>query len=175
MSRGANGACAGFFTFGAVAFFFVAFALLWDGRAYARVLGADVFRIYTILAIWTVLIWTVYPIIWGVSEGGNIIPPDSEAVSYGILDLLTKRKFSNSNGFPDHLTHAFPIAVFGAALIWGIRNVDIERLGIHVSDINPSTRTPVAAAKTEKDAEAAAAGEGVTAPPATEAPAESAV
>jgi bacteriorhodopsin len=83
----------GFFTFGAVAFLFVAFALLWDGRAYARVLGADILRSYNILALWIVIIWTVYPIVWGVSEGGNIIPLDSEVVSYGVLDLLTKRKW----------------------------------------------------------------------------------
>lgn len=135
----------GFFTFGAVAFFFVAFAILWDGRAYARILGADVLKIFNILAVWIVLLWSVYPIIWGVSEGGNIIPPDSEAVSYGVLDILTK-------------------PVFGAVLIWGLRNVDLERLGIHVNDTNPRVPRAAPAPKTEKDAEAAAASNGVTAP-----------
>ncbi|ETI28347.1 hypothetical protein G647_00796 [Cladophialophora carrionii CBS 160.54] len=142
----------GFFTFGAVAFFFVAFAIVWDGRAYARVLGADVMRIFNILAAWIILLWTVYPVIWGVSEGGNIIPPDSEAVSYGVLDLLTK-------------------PVFGAVLIWGLRNVDLERLGIHVNDANPRVPRAAPAPKTEKDAEAAAAANnGVTAPAAATTP-----
>ena len=93
----ANGGYTGFFTFGAAAFLFVAFSILWDGRAYARVMGADILRTYSILAAWTVLLWTVYPIIWGVSEGGNVIAPDSEAVAYGVLDLLTKRMFSGHN------------------------------------------------------------------------------
>ena len=28
----------------------------------------------------------LYPVCWGVSEGGNVIPPDSEFIFYGILD-----------------------------------------------------------------------------------------
>ncbi|KAJ9609118.1 hypothetical protein H2200_006889 [Cladophialophora chaetospira] len=150
-TRRTNSDGTGFFTFGAVAFFFIAFTILYDGRAYARVLGADVLRIVNILAVWTTLLWTVYPIIWGVSEGGNIIPPDSEAVSYGILDLLTK-------------------PVFGAVLIWGLRTVDLERLGIHTIDNNPRVRGAATAPKTEKDAEAAAATNGVSAPAADPTP-----
>lgn len=34
------------------------------------------------------LIWVLYPVAWGLSEGGNVIQPDSEAVFYGILDLI---------------------------------------------------------------------------------------
>lgn len=35
------------------------------------------------------IVWILYPVCWGLSEGGNVIQPDSEAVFYGILDLLT--------------------------------------------------------------------------------------
>lgn len=133
----------GFFTFGVVAFFFVAYTILYEGRVYARVLGADVFRLYNILAIWTVSIALVYPIVWGVAEGGNVIPPDSEAVAYGVLDLASK-------------------VVFAAALLWGHRNIDIERLGIHIRD---ASELPTAPLVSEKKAEAEAAA-GVTAPPA---------
>ena len=51
----------------------------------------------------------------GVCEGGNVITPDSEAIFYGILDLLAK-------------------PVFGALLIWGHRNVDPARLGLKIHD-----------------------------------------
>ena len=82
----------GFFTFGGAAFFFVAYTIVFEGRAYARTLGADIFRTYNIIGAWTILIWLVYPIAWGVCEGGNVIPPDSEAIMYGILDLMSKRE-----------------------------------------------------------------------------------
>ena len=51
--------------------------------------------------------------------------------------------------------------MFGAVLIWGLRNVDLERLGINIADNNP--RVP-RVAKTEKEVEAATAGEAVNTP-----------
>ena len=50
----------------------------------------------------------MYPICWALSEGGNVIQPDSEAVFYGILDLIT-------------------FGVLPIALTWlAIKNVDEE-------------------------------------------------
>lgn len=73
-------------------------------------LGPEVSRTYLIVGVWTVSLWFLYPIAWGLSEGGNVIAPDSEAVFYGILDILTK-------------------PVFGALLLWGHRNIDPAILG----------------------------------------------
>jgi len=55
----------------------------------------------------------LYPIAWGLCEGGNVIAPDSEAVFYGILDFLAK-------------------PCFGALLIWGHRNIDPADLGMNI-------------------------------------------
>ena len=55
-------------------------------------MGADILRNFTILAGWTVSVSMVYPIVWGVSEGGNVIAPDSEAAAYGVLDILAQRE-----------------------------------------------------------------------------------
>jgi len=65
----------------------------------------------------TSFLWFLYPIAWGICEGGNVISPDSEAVFYGILDLLAK-------------------PVFGALLIIGHRNIDPARLGLYIHDYN---------------------------------------
>jgi bacteriorhodopsin len=101
----------GYFVFGVVALIFVAWTVLFDARGQARNLGADINRVYTICALWTVGLWFLYPIAWGVSEGGNVISPDSEAAFYGVLDVLAK-------------------PVFGALLLWSHRNIDISRLGL---------------------------------------------
>lgn len=34
------------------------------------------------------LCFILYPVCWGLSEGGNVIQPDSEGVFYGVLDLI---------------------------------------------------------------------------------------
>jgi bacteriorhodopsin len=63
-------------------------------------------------------VWPIgilYPIAWGVCEGGNVISPDSEAVFYGVLDFLAK-------------------PIFGALLIWGHRGIDPARLGLAIKD-----------------------------------------
>lgn len=77
----------GYFVFGCVAFLFVAWTVVFEGRNHARALGQDINKTYTICGVWTIFLWFLYPIAWGVSEGGNVIPSDSEAVFYGILDL----------------------------------------------------------------------------------------
>lgn len=100
----------GYFTFGCAALFWVVWTLVWTGRKHAAAIGADVSRTYIIVGTWTAFLWFLYPIAWGLSEGGNVIAPDSEAVFYGILDILAK-------------------PVFGALLIWGHRGIEPDRLG----------------------------------------------
>lgn len=105
----------GYFVFGCVAFLFVAWTVVFEGRSQARALGADISKVYTICGVWTISLWFLYPIAWGLSEGGNVIASDSEAIFYGILDILAK-------------------PVFGALLIWGHRNIDITRLGLNIRE-----------------------------------------
>ena len=105
----------GYYAFGNAAFLFVAWNVVFVGRKHAAALGPDISRTYTICGVWTIFLWFLYPIAWGVSEGGNAITSDSEAVFYGVLDLMAK-------------------PVFGALLLWGHRNIDPAALGLHIRD-----------------------------------------
>ena len=143
----------GYYTFGCVAFLFVAWTVkfphnsqcpfthpnksqvVFEGRAHARALGADISKVYLICGVWTIFLWFLYPIAWGLSEGGNVIASDSEAVFYGVLDIMAK-------------------PVFGALLIWGHRNIDITRLGLNIRD--PGIDSGVSG--TKRDIKAAEAG-----------------
>ncbi|KAL8790317.1 MAG: hypothetical protein Q9213_000669 [Squamulea squamosa] len=107
----------GYFAFGMAAFLYVAWTVTWTARKHAISLGTDVSRTYMICGVWTIFLWFLYPIAWGLSEGGNVIAPDSEAIFYGILDIMAK-------------------PVFGALLLWGHRNIDPARLGLHIRDYN---------------------------------------
>ncbi|KAF2675040.1 family A G protein-coupled receptor-like protein [Microthyrium microscopicum] len=78
----------GFFVFGLAALGYIAYTLVIPGRKHAAFLGTDVARAYNVAALLLIFAGFLYPIAWGVSEGGNVISPDSEAVFYGILDLL---------------------------------------------------------------------------------------
>jgi len=105
----------GYFTFGCVALIFIFYSLVWESRKHANAIGSDVGKVFTICGSLTAFLWWLYPIAWGVCEGGNVITPDSEAAFYGVLDLLAK-------------------PVFGALLIWGHRDIDPARLGLAIRD-----------------------------------------
>ena len=61
-------------------------------------------------------------------------------IAYGILDILTK-------------------PIFGAVLLWGLRNVDLERLGIQVRDAHVGiVNEPVADEEKKREADVDAGG-----------------
>lgn len=70
--------------------FYVFYELAFVARKHANALGKDIGRAFTICGVLTLVVWMGYPIAWGVSEGGNVISSDSEAVFYGVLDFLAK-------------------------------------------------------------------------------------
>ncbi len=111
----------GFYAFGCAALFGIAWNIVIVGLPHAKRLGADVHKTYLICGVWTMAIWMLYPVSWGLCEGGNVIDPNREAIFYGVLDLLAKPGF-------------------GALLIWGHRNLDPGRLGLNIHDYNQDFR-----------------------------------
>ena len=107
----------GYWVFGMFAFFYVVYTLVIDGRKHASVLGGAISRTYMMCGVLTIGVWFLYPIAWGLSEGGNVIHPDGEAIFYGILDILAK-------------------PVFGIMLILGHNNIDPADLGLHIRDMS---------------------------------------
>ena len=93
------------------------YILVFVARRHAQALGPNVSRAYLSCGVLTIFLWFLYPIAWGLAEGGNVIAPDSEAVFYGILDILAK-------------------PVFGALLIWGHRNINPAELGLRIREFN---------------------------------------
>ncbi|KAH8776955.1 hypothetical protein BGZ57DRAFT_357872 [Hyaloscypha finlandica] len=109
----------GYFVFAMFALFFIAYNVCWVGRKHAAHIGGAVNSTYLSCGLWTIFLWFIYPIAWGLCEGGNVISPDSEAVFYGVLDILAK-------------------PVFGAILLFGHRNIDPTQIGLHIRDYDES-------------------------------------
>lgn len=101
----------GYWTFGMAAFFFIVYELVIDARKHANALGGSVKSTYLQCGVLTIFLWFLYPIAWGLSEGGNVIHPDSEAIFYGILDILAKPGF-------------------GLLLLLGHNKIDPSQLGL---------------------------------------------
>jgi len=101
----------GYWTIGCFAMFFVFYNIAFVARKSAQAIGSDVHRLFLSLSGLTILLWTLYPLAWGLAEGGNYITADSEAVFYGILDFFAK-------------------PVFTAILIFGHSKLDYARFGL---------------------------------------------
>lgn len=68
---------------GCAALFYILYELIFTARRHATHLGPDISRAFLYCGSLTVLLWLLYPIAWGLCEGGNYIAPDSE----GTLDM----------------------------------------------------------------------------------------
>lgn len=72
----------GYFVFGCMALFFIVYVLAFEARKHANVMGQDIGRAYLYCGALTAFLWMLYPVAWGLCEGGNVISPDGEAGFY---------------------------------------------------------------------------------------------
>ncbi|KAH8810589.1 heat shock protein 30 [Xylogone sp. PMI_703] len=77
----------GFFAFGLFAELLLCASLLHTGSVTARRLSVRTH--YFVIAGWLVFLWLLYPIAYGLSDGGNRISTTSGFIFFGILDILT--------------------------------------------------------------------------------------
>lgn len=76
----------GFYAFALAALFAILYKLLAVGPKHSKPLGADINKSYMMLAGWIALTWLLYPLAWGLCEGGNVLAIDSEMIFYGVID-----------------------------------------------------------------------------------------
>ncbi|OSS46134.1 hypothetical protein B5807_08087 [Epicoccum nigrum] len=104
-----------YFVIGCIALFYIVYQLVWEARRHSTRYGPEVTKCFLYCGSLTAFLWILYPIAWGLCEGGNVISPDSEAIFYSILDFIAK-------------------PCFGALLIWGHRNIDPAHIGMDIMD-----------------------------------------
>lgn len=76
----------GFFAFGTFGWLILAMSTINESRESAQLLGVD--KDYIVLSVWLNVLWFLYPIAWGLSDGGNKIGVTGTAVFFGVLDVL---------------------------------------------------------------------------------------
>jgi bacteriorhodopsin len=84
-----------------VAFLVIIYVLGVAGRRNAAARDSKVLSFFSSIGLFTLLVWTAYPIIWGIGEGARKMSVDGEIIAYAILDILAKPVF----GFWLLMTH----------------------------------------------------------------------
>jgi len=110
----------GWYTIACIAYIFVVWHLALNGGANASAKGPKVRSFFTAIAAYTLILWTAYPIVWGLADGSRKVGVDGEVIAYAILDVLAK-------------------GVFGAWLLIthsSLRETDVELNGFWANGLN---------------------------------------
>jgi len=83
----------GWYTIACLSYLVVVWHLAVNGRAQAQSKGENVAKFFLAIAGFTVIIWTAYPIVWGIADGARIVSVDGEIIAYAVLDILAKPIF----------------------------------------------------------------------------------
>ncbi|KAG9228746.1 hypothetical protein BJ875DRAFT_476729 [Amylocarpus encephaloides] len=101
----------GFFTFGTMSLLLLSSSLLYTGTTTSRRLALPTSRTYGLLASYLSFVFLLYPIAFGLGDGGNEISVTSSFVFIGILDVLT-------------------VPVIAAWMLWEARGWDLGGLNL---------------------------------------------
>jgi bacteriorhodopsin len=83
----------GWYTIACLAYLVVVYQLAIPGRRAVRTKDARTSKLFAALVGYTLILWTLYPIVWGLAEGSRIWSVDGEIIAYAVLDVLAKPVF----------------------------------------------------------------------------------
>jgi bacteriorhodopsin len=76
-----------------IAYLVVVYQVLFAGRRFANTRGTKVSRFFSTIAIYTLVVYLAYPIIWALAEGSHVLGVNQEIIAYAVLDVLAKGVF----------------------------------------------------------------------------------
>ncbi|KAF2863332.1 bacteriorhodopsin [Piedraia hortae CBS 480.64] len=83
----------GWYTIACISYLVIVWQLLGNGRVAALACGERPRNFFLSIAGFTLVVWAIYPIIWGIGEGARKMSVDEEIIAYVILDILAKPVF----------------------------------------------------------------------------------
>lgn len=83
----------GWYTIACIAYLVVVYQLAQNGTRTVANKDAKTKKFFIALGTFTLVLWTVYPVVWAVADGARIVGVDGEIVAYAILDVLAKPVF----------------------------------------------------------------------------------
>ncbi|KAI1107133.1 opsin-1 [Jackrogersella minutella] len=91
----------GWYAFACIAFLNIIYQVGYKGRHAISTKDNKTKAFFGAISLFTLLLWTAYPIVWGVADGSRRVNVDGEIIAYAVLDVLAKGVF----GFWLLLTH----------------------------------------------------------------------
>ncbi|KIW17691.1 hypothetical protein PV08_04886 [Exophiala spinifera] len=83
----------GWYAWACIAYLVVVYQLAFNGRTAVANKDSKTKAFYASIAGFTLILWTIYPIVWALSEGSHVINVNQEIIAYAVLDVLAKPVF----------------------------------------------------------------------------------
>jgi len=83
----------GWYTWACLAFLTIVYQIGFNGRHSVAGKDTKTKAFVGSISAFTLLLWTIYPIIWAIADGAHIVDVDAEIVAYAVLDVLAKPVF----------------------------------------------------------------------------------
>jgi bacteriorhodopsin len=88
-----EGAKWGWYAMACVAYLVIVYVLAVSGRRTVGAKDSKTAKLFAAIGGFTLILWTLYPIVWGISDGARKWSVDGEIIAYAILDVLAKPVF----------------------------------------------------------------------------------
>lgn len=83
----------GYYAIACVAYLVIVYVLAVSGRRTVAAKDSATAKLFASLGGFTLILWTLYPIVWGIGDGARKWSVDAEILAYAILDVLAKPVF----------------------------------------------------------------------------------
>ncbi|KAM3084238.1 hypothetical protein ACMFMG_001657 [Clarireedia jacksonii] len=83
----------GWYAMGCAAYLVIVYQLVIPGRRAVLTKDAKTSKLFASIGGFTLILWTLYPIVWGIGDGARKWSVDGEIIAYAVLDVLAKPVF----------------------------------------------------------------------------------
>jgi bacteriorhodopsin len=83
----------GYYAIACIAYLVIVWELVISGRRAASSKDGKTGQLFAAIGGFTLILWTLYPIVWGIGDGARKWSVDAEIIAYAILDVLAKPVF----------------------------------------------------------------------------------
>lgn len=83
----------GWYAMACVAYLVIVYQLAIPGRRAVLAKDSSTAKLFASIGGFTLILWTLYPVVWGFADGAHKWSVDAEIISYAILDVLAKPVF----------------------------------------------------------------------------------
>ncbi|RYP85598.1 hypothetical protein DL769_000939 [Monosporascus sp. CRB-8-3] len=83
----------GWYAIACISYLTIVYQLAYQGHKAVANKDNRARNFFIAISLFTLILWAVYPIVWGFAQGARIASVDGEIITYAVLDFLTKPVF----------------------------------------------------------------------------------